>query len=504
MKKSLYAYLRYKSNSSDLFKTIERRDLENLHTWKKNEIEEYDEFLRSGYTRNIRCQQGRILFRDNYIKEEDRDLKHEIAIEEAQRLVEVYASLMIEFQIALKNLPRSEQTSIQESCTKFETKQKKKKNVKEIQNSCHQEMDDYFINTELQKDPEIKATMKKIYLNLMYLIIDKMDQLKIDESERSNLLVDTIERYTQRPWTDSHDIYELVSEKVLDDIRLDRCTEKLILHIIIKSAILKRKTIRDGVFFDPNIYINRDIMPNFKLFRDAITIMLLLGPICSSLSGIHMEFKVSDLVLTRESIISITNTPVSKRFPTIFMADHAPDDIFNSRAMSVASFADRLMHNINNINVVEMKPRTLFRAVEKKWGGRFTFNTRHFGILTRFFIAAANGLLRWENAIIDPAKFFTDIVALQLNTIPKKIVAVVYLMLMKGAYAMTFQSWLDIYYFATLLLERQHPGFAHEYKRTATLPRSDRGNPFEFDKENEICRATIAIRTKQSPGTTLL
>lgn len=95
-RKGFRLLVRYKCNSSDLFTPVKKRNLLTVLDWSEDEIRTYAEHLRMGYVRSMRCYEGRVEFRDNYVHPHLRDDNHEKAISAAKLRCQEYADALSE------------------------------------------------------------------------------------------------------------------------------------------------------------------------------------------------------------------------------------------------------------------------------------------------------------------------------------------------------------------------------------------------------------------------
>src|SRR3982750_788482 len=102
----LRLYIRYKAHSCDLFTDILakardfRRELHPDHgdllgspNWSSHAAHQYEEFINTGFVRNLICYGARKKFRDLYVPVETRDAAHEKAIQNAEENCATYANL---------------------------------------------------------------------------------------------------------------------------------------------------------------------------------------------------------------------------------------------------------------------------------------------------------------------------------------------------------------------------------------------------------------------------
>ncbi len=99
-------YRSYKKYSTELFTDITGKDLDDIATWKRSEIVGYYQYLRDRHNCNLRCMNGRIMFRDKFVPKEKRDAEHEKAILAAADNCKKYAKLMLELEKSVKRLKK--------------------------------------------------------------------------------------------------------------------------------------------------------------------------------------------------------------------------------------------------------------------------------------------------------------------------------------------------------------------------------------------------------------
>lgn len=503
-------YARYKSQSSDLFKTIPETDLSSVGTWTKTKIAEHQEWLDDGYVRNMICAAARQRFRDAYIPESERDESHEKAIRSAELNCFTYTRMNTEFRQALADAhaqqkSESDTASGSESDTGNDNDRNgaatpsvtiRSNRRKELSRPTEDEVN--ILNEEwkasLQERMD-KDTATELLVTELYIRAEKhLVNLKVKDEETilvmSNLLR-LLAPSTAIKWSwEDKAVIKILSKvsKTDDELR----------GLVAKAIVQHRQSsdLCSGVRRTTQFRLTPLLDPDSRKIRELTVIIFMITDLTPNCMDGRNMFDLGDVAAHRNAILQHM---LGKGLPEISFRKAVPVDMFSSGKATLAACVIRgvlsLVRTTSQARTTaEAYNKTLraYKAMCKRLVPGL-YNTKHVELSMKMFIRAMDGTLNIPLALIHPAKFLHD-----ANSIPStsSLIATLELFrLSEDSTGFLIQEVCEIHTMAWLLFDLQYFDYYEEATRTCTIPKACiKANPFESG-ENAVGKMSQLLKT---------